>query len=132
MAFVTHRQKLTAAQKQGKTIREGKVVPVGSSSTPSKPSGTASAEQKLRQRLQGKGQAMPPSQTNKSNSPRFPIQARTGKNSLASAIRSVGRAKPNTPAEHAKVRAYIKRVAKKKGWHNDIPDSWNKSKAGAK
>jgi len=88
--------------------------------------GTAVAGQKLRQRLQAKGQAMPPSQKNQSNSPRFPIQARTGPNSLKSAIRAVGRARPNTPAEHAKVRAYIKRVAKKKGWSNDIPSSWNK------
>ena len=69
---------------------------------------------------------MPPSQTNQSNSPRFPIQARTGKNSLASAIKAVGRARPNTPAEHNKVRAYIKRVAKMKGWGSDIPESWNK------
>ena len=69
---------------------------------------------------------MPPSQTNKSNSPRFPIQARTGPNSLASAIKAVGRARPNTPAEHEKVRRYIKRVAKAKGWGKDIPDTWTK------
>jgi hypothetical protein len=69
---------------------------------------------------------MPPSKSNQSNAPRFPIQARTGPNSLASAIKAVGRAKPNTPEEHNKVRAYIKRVAKKKGWHSDIPDSWKK------
>lgn len=94
--------------------------------------GTAVAGQKLRQRLQAKGQAMPPSQKNKSNSPRFPIQARTGPNSLASAIKAVGRARPNTPAEHARVRAYIKRVAKKKGWHSDIPDSWSKKGAAKK
>lgn len=92
-------------------------------------SGTAAAGQKLRQRLQAKGQAMPPSKTNQSNSPRFPVQQRTGPNSLASAIKAVGRARPNTPAEHAKVRAYIKKVAKKKGWGSDIPDSWNKSKS---
>jgi hypothetical protein len=88
--------------------------------------GTAVAGQKLRQRLQQKGQAMPPSKSNQSDSPRFPIQARTGPNSLASAIKAVGRARPNTPAEHNKVRAYIKRVAKAKGWHSDIPDSWKK------
>lgn len=73
---------------------------------------------------------MPPSKTNKSNSPRFPITGRTGPNSLESAIKAVGRARPNTPAEHAKVRAYIKRVAAKKGWSSDIPDSWNKKGAG--
>jgi hypothetical protein len=69
---------------------------------------------------------MPPSQHNASNAPRFPIQARTGPNSLASAIKAVGRAKPNTPAEHSKVRSYIKKVAKAKGWHSDIPPTWKK------
>jgi hypothetical protein len=70
---------------------------------------------------------MPPSQHNKSDAPRFPIKTRSGpSNSLHAAIRAVGRARPNTPEEHAKVRAYIKRVAKKKGWHSDIPDSWKK------
>jgi len=91
--------------------------------------GTATAGIKLRQRLQAKGQAMPPSKTNKSNSPRFPIKQRTGQDSLASAIKAVGRARPNTPAEHNKVRAYIKRVAKAKGWGSDIPDSWGKKGA---
>jgi hypothetical protein len=82
------------------------------------------ADLKQRQSLQKKGQALPPSQANQSDAPRFPIARRTGKDSLASAIASVGRAKPNTPEEHAKIRAYIKKVAKAKGWGADIPDSW--------
>jgi hypothetical protein len=77
-----------------------------------------------RKRLQARGQALPPSQQNQSDDPRFPIKQRTGKDSLASAIKAVGRARPNTPEEHARIRAYIKRVAKAKGWSADIPDSW--------
>jgi hypothetical protein len=69
---------------------------------------------------------MPPSSANESNDPRFPIQTRNGpSNSLSAAIRAVGRAKPNTPAERAKVRRYIIKVANSKGWGDDIPDSWN-------
>jgi hypothetical protein len=82
-------------------------------------------DDKLRKNLQNKGQAMPPSKTNQSDSPRFPITSRTGpSNSLAAAIRAVGRAKPNTPEERAKVRRYIMGVAKTKGWSADIPSSW--------
>jgi hypothetical protein len=79
---------------------------------------------KERQSLQKKGQALPPSQKNESDAPRFPIKRRHGEDSLESAIKAVGRARPNTPEEHAKIRAYIKRVAKAKGWGADIPDSW--------
>jgi len=87
--------------------------------------GTAVAGQKLRQRLQAKGQAMPPSSQNQSDSPRFPIQTRTGPhNSLSAAISAVGRARPNTPAERAKVRRYIMGVARTKGWSDDIPSTW--------
>lgn len=81
--------------------------------------------QEFRKKLQARGQAMPPSAANESDSPRFPIKQRTGKDSLASAITSVGRALPNTPEEHAKVRRYIMKVAREKGWSADIPDSWN-------
>ena len=86
---------------------------------------TTDNEQNFRQLLLKKKQAMPPSQTNQSNSPRFPIKTRTGpSNSLSAAIRAVGRAKPNTPEERAKVRRYIMGVAKAKGWSADIPSSW--------
>lgn len=69
---------------------------------------------------------MPPSQANESDDPRFPIRGRgPGPNTLAAAIRAVGRAKPNTPEERAKVRRYIMKVARQKGWSDDIPDSWN-------
>ena len=87
---------------------------------------TADNEQHFRQLLQRKGQAMPPSQSNASDSPRFPINSRTGpSNSLSAAIRAVGRARPNTPEERAKVRRYIMGVARSKGWSSDIPPSWN-------
>jgi len=89
------------------------------------------ADLKQRQALQKKGQALPPSSTNQSDAPRFPIKQRTGKDSLASAIQSVGRARPNTPAEHNRIRAYIKRVAKAKGWFADIPDAWKKGNGGS-
>jgi hypothetical protein len=82
--------------------------------------------QKQLSRLRKLGQAMPPSQTNQSDSPRFPINSRSGpSNSLSAAIASVGRAKPNTDAERAKIRRYIIRVARDKGWSADIPSSWN-------
>jgi hypothetical protein len=68
---------------------------------------------------------MPPSSSNKSDSPRFPITSRTGpSNSLSAAISAVGRARPNTPEERAKVRRYIMGVAKTKGWSDDIPKTW--------
>jgi len=76
--------------------------------------------------LQKQGQAMPPSPANDSDDPRFPIQSRSGpSNSLSAAIQAVGRAKPNTPEERAKVRRYIIKVANSKGWGDDIPDTWN-------
>jgi len=76
-----------------------------------------------RKRLQKIGRALPPSSKNQSDTPRFPIERRTGNNSLASAIKAVGRARPNTPEEHNKIRAYIKRVARARGWASDIPSS---------
>jgi hypothetical protein len=73
---------------------------------------------------------MPPSSKNASDSPRYPIKVRGSASnpvpgSLAAAIRAVGRAKPNTPEERAKVRRYVMKVARQKGWSDDIPDSWN-------
>jgi hypothetical protein len=76
-------------------------------------------------KLRRVGKAMAPSQTNQSDNPRFPISTRTGPNSLEAAIKAVGRARPNTPAERAKVRRYIMGVARQKGWSADIPSSWN-------
>jgi hypothetical protein len=71
--------------------------------------------------LKKMGQATP----NASGDPSFPITARTGNNSLATAIKAVGRSRPNTPEHRAAVRRYIIGVARKKGWSDDIPDSWN-------
>lgn len=83
------------------------------------------ATKEQREKDRAKGQAMAPSSKNKSDSPRFPIERRTGPNSLEAAIRAVGRARPNTEEERAKVRRYIMRVARQKGWSSDIPSSWN-------
>ena len=83
------------------------------------------ADIKQRKALQAKGQAMPPSQANESDAPRFPIKGRgPGPDTLQAAIHAVGRARPNTPEERAKVRRYIMRVAASKGWSADIPDNW--------
>lgn len=72
------------------------------------------------------GQAMPPSSQNESDDPRFPVKTRNGpSDSLEAAIKAVGRARPNTPEERAKVRRYLIGVAKQKGWSSDIPDSWD-------
>ena len=77
-------------------------------------------------KLQSKGQAMPPSSKNDSDSPRYPINTRGSSanpvpGSLAAAILAVGRAKPNTPEEKAKVRRYIIGVAGYKGWSDQYP-----------
>jgi hypothetical protein len=85
----------------------------------------AVASKAQRERDKAKGQAMPASEKNKSDSPRFPIERRHGENSLESAIKAVGRARPNTDEERAKVRRYIMRVARSKGWSDDIPSNWN-------
>jgi hypothetical protein len=75
--------------------------------------------------LQKSGHAMPPSASNESDDPRFPIKGRgPGPNTLQAAIAAVGRARPNTPEERAKVRRYIMRVAAQHGWSSDIPDTW--------
>jgi hypothetical protein len=68
---------------------------------------------------------MPPSASNESDDPRYPITQRTGDNSLESAIKAVGRARPNTDEEHEKVRRYIMKVARARGWGGDIPNNWN-------
>lgn len=82
------------------------------------------SSERLKQ-LRKSGHAMPPSSSNKSNDPRFPISSRSGpSNSLSAAIARVGSAKPNTPEERAKVRRYIIKVARQHGWSDDIPDSW--------
>lgn len=52
----------------------------------------------------------------------FPIRNRTD---LSNAIRAVGRVRPNTEAERAKVRRYIIRRARAIGATNLIPESWN-------
>jgi hypothetical protein len=62
---------------------------------------------------------------NSQGDPSFPIKQRTGSDSLANAIKAVGRTRPNTPEQRAKVRRYIIGVARKEGWSSDIPDSWN-------
>jgi hypothetical protein len=67
---------------------------------------------------------MAPSQANQSDDPRFPVTSRTGPNSLATAISAVGRARPNTDEEHAKVRRYLMKIAAQHGWSDDIPNSW--------
>lgn len=53
---------------------------------------------------------------------RFPIENRED---LLNAIRAVGRARPNTDAERAKVRRHIMRRARALGLTELIPDSWN-------
>lgn len=79
-----------------------------------------------RRNLRKIGRAMAPSSQNQSDAPRFPIKTRHGSsNSLEAAIHAVGRARPNTDAERAKVRRYIMGVARANGWSADIPDNWN-------
>ena len=51
----------------------------------------------------------------------FPIPNR---DSLEDAIRAVGRARPNTPAQRAKVRRHIIKRARELGASNKIPDTW--------
>lgn len=79
----------------------------------------ATAEQLRALKKQGKAMA------NASGDPSFPIKQRAGSDSLANAIRAVGRTRPNTPEQRAKVRRYIIGVARKNGWSADIPDTWN-------
>jgi hypothetical protein len=67
---------------------------------------------------------MAPSQANESDDPRYPITSRHGDNSLETAIKAVGRARPATDAEHAKVRRYIMKIAAQHGWSDDIPGGW--------
>ena len=51
----------------------------------------------------------------------FPIRNRED---LANAIRAVGRVRPNTEAERAKVRRYIIRRARALGLTGMIPETW--------
>jgi len=74
------------------------------------------------QQLHSRGHAMPPSSQNASNNPRFPV---ANANDLSNAIRAVGRARPNTDAERAKVRRYVIGRARALGLSSQIPDSWN-------
>lgn len=67
-----------------------------------------------RNRAEGSGAAM--------EGGRFPIESRAD---LLKAIRAVGRARPNTDAERAKVRKHIMSRAKSLGLTSLIPDSWN-------
>jgi hypothetical protein len=66
-----------------------------------------------------KGQALP---GKNGNPPRFPI---TDADSLDKAIHAVGRARPNTEEERAKVRRFIISRAKALGLSSRIPSSWN-------
>lgn len=66
-----------------------------------------------RDRAESKNQAMPGG--------RFPIR---NTDDLAKAIRAVGRAKPNTEEERAKVRRFIIKRAKALGAANMLPDNW--------
>lgn len=73
--------------------------------------------------LKAKGHAMAPSGgADSGNDPRFPIG---NAGDLANAILAVGRARPNTDAERAKVRRYIIGRASDLGLSSKIPDSWN-------
>ena len=74
------------------------------------------------QALRSRGHAMAPSSQNASNNPRFPI---ANANDLSNAIRAVGRARPNTDAERARVRRYIMSRASALGLSSQIPDAWN-------
>lgn len=51
----------------------------------------------------------------------FPVPNR---DSLGDAIRAVGRARPNTPQQRAKVRRHIIKRARELGASNMIPDTW--------
>ncbi|MCL2728798.1 MAG: hypothetical protein FWE15_02100 [Actinomycetia bacterium] len=73
------------------------------------------------QQLRSRGHAMPPSAANDSDSPRFPVANAAD---LAKAIQAVGRARPNTNAERAKVRRYIMGRARALGLSSQIPDNW--------
>lgn len=52
----------------------------------------------------------------------FPIPNRE---SLGDAIRAVGRTRPNTPQQRAKVRRHIIKRARALGATEEIPDTWN-------
>jgi hypothetical protein len=65
---------------------------------------------------------MPASSGGSGDQPRFPIPNTAY---LSKAIRAVGRAKPNTPEQRAKVRRYIIKRANALGASDSIPDNWN-------
>ncbi len=71
-------------------------------------------------KLQKQGKAMPPAPG--SDRPRFQIRNRQD---LHDAILAVGRSRPNTDAERAKVRRFIQKRARALGLTSMIPDDWN-------
>lgn len=73
----------------------------------------ASFSAKERRNLANKGHAMEDGS--------FPIQNR---GNLEDAIRAVGRARPNTSEQRAKVRRHIIKRARALGAQNLIPDTW--------
>lgn len=73
----------------------------------------ASFDAKERRSLAKKGHAMADGS--------FPIPNR---DSLSDAIRAVGRARPNTPEQRAKVRRHIIKRARELGASNMIPETW--------
>lgn len=84
---------------------------------PTPPHETAAGREAARK----KGAAMPAKPGGK---PRYPTPNVAY---LKKAIRAVGRARPNTPEEHAKVRRYLIRRARALGASHLIPSSWTSS-----
>lgn len=77
----------------------------------------ADVSQKERERLASQGKAMP----GKDGGGRFPIRNR---DDLLKAIHAVGRVRPATEAERAKVRRFIIKRARALGLTNLVPDTW--------
>jgi hypothetical protein len=67
------------------------------------------------------GKALPP-QPGSSSTGRFNIE---NADDVANAILAVGRVRPNTDAQRAKVRRFIMMRAKVLGLSSSIPDTWN-------
>lgn len=72
--------------------------------------------------LASHGQALRASKNQASNAPKFNI---TDVDHLDRAIRAVGRTRPNTEAEHRRVRRHIIRNAARLHATSHIPDTWN-------